>query len=36
MVILKAIGGKQLKVTAQYGNIPEIYVTLRAWLAQQS
>lgn len=34
-LMLDAISGKQLKITAQYGNIPEIYVALRAWLNPQ-
>jgi hypothetical protein len=33
-VILQVIGGKQLKITSKYGSIPEIYLTLRAWLAR--
>lgn len=32
LVILQIIGGKQLKITSKYGSIPEIYLTLRAWL----
>jgi len=34
LVILYVIGGKQLKITSKYGSIPEIYLTLRAWLAR--
>jgi hypothetical protein len=34
LVILQVIGGKQLKITSKYGSIPEIYLTLRAWLAR--
>jgi hypothetical protein len=34
LVILQIIGGKQLKITSKYGSIPEIYLTLRAWLAR--
>jgi hypothetical protein len=34
LVILQILGGKQLKITSKYGSIPEIYLTLRAWLAQ--
>jgi hypothetical protein len=33
LVILHVTGGKQLKITSKYGSIPEIYLTLRAWLA---
>jgi hypothetical protein len=33
-VILQVIGGKPLKITSKYGSIPEIYLTLRAWLAR--
>lgn len=34
MVILKAIGPKQAKITFVYGDIPDIYLTLKAWLAR--
>jgi hypothetical protein len=34
LVIVQIIGGKQLKITSKYGSIPEIYLTLRAWLAR--
>jgi hypothetical protein len=34
LVILKIVGGKQLKITSKYGSIPEIYLTLGEWLAQ--
>jgi hypothetical protein len=34
LVILQIVGGKQLKITSKYGNIPEGYLTLRAWLAR--
>jgi hypothetical protein len=34
LVILQVIGGKQLKITSKYGSIPEIYLTLRTWLAR--
>lgn len=34
LVILQIIGGKQLKITSKYGSIPEIYLTVRAWLAR--
>jgi hypothetical protein len=33
LVVLNVTGGKQLKITANYGDIPEIYLTLRAWLS---
>lgn len=33
LVALKLAGGKQLKITAKYGEILEIYLTLRAWIA---
>ena len=34
LVVLQVIGGKQLNITSKYGSIPEIYLTLRAWLAR--
>jgi hypothetical protein len=34
LVILQIIGGKQLKISSKYGSIPEIYLTLQAWLAR--
>lgn len=34
LVILQIMGGKQLKITSKYGSIPEIYLTIRAWLAR--
>jgi hypothetical protein len=34
LIILEIIGGKQLKITSRYGSIPEIYLTLRAWMAR--
>ena len=34
LVILQVAGGKQLKITSKYGSIPEIYLTLREWLAR--
>jgi hypothetical protein len=33
LVVLKVAGGKELKMTAKYGDIPEIYLTLRSWLS---
>jgi hypothetical protein len=33
VVIVKAAGGKDLKITSKYGSIPEIYLSLRAWLS---
>jgi hypothetical protein len=33
-VILQIVGGKQLQITSKYGSIPEIYLTLRAWLTR--
>jgi len=35
LVTVQGIGGKRLKITSKYGSVPEIYLTLRAWLAQQ-
>ncbi|HYL83300.1 MAG TPA: hypothetical protein VE263_03620 [Candidatus Angelobacter sp.] len=35
LVTLKSTGGNTLKITSKYGSIPEIYLTLRAWLAQK-
>lgn len=35
LVTVKGRNGKQLKITSRYGSIPEIYLTLRAWLAQE-
>jgi len=35
-VILKITDGKPLRITSKFGSIPEIYLTLRAWLAQSS
>ena len=34
LVILRIAGGQSLKITSKYGSIPEIYLTLQAWLAQ--
>lgn len=33
-VILKTIHGKPLRITSKFGSIPEMYLTLRAWLPQ--
>jgi len=35
-VILKTTDRKPLRITSKFGSIPEIYLTLRAWLAQTS
>jgi hypothetical protein len=35
-IALRTTGGKQVKITFLYGSIPEIYLTLRAWLAHTS
>ena len=35
-VILKITDGKPLRITSKFGSIPELYLTLRAWLAQSS
>ena len=34
MVILKTTKGQQAKITFVYGDIPDIYLTLKAWLAR--
>lgn len=34
LVILQTVGGKPIKITSKYGSIPEIYLTLQAWLAR--
>jgi hypothetical protein len=34
LVILQIIGGKHRKITSKYGSIPEIYLTLRTWMAR--
>lgn len=34
LVILQTVGGSPLKITSKYGSIPEIYLTLRAWLVR--
>jgi hypothetical protein len=33
LVSLRAVDGRELKITSIYGSIPEIYLTLKAWLA---
>jgi hypothetical protein len=35
-VILKTPDGKPLRITSKFGSIPEMYLTLRAWLAQSN
>jgi hypothetical protein len=35
-VILKIIDGKQIRIKSKFGSIPEMYPTLRAWLAQSN
>jgi hypothetical protein len=35
-VILKITDGKPLRITSKFGSIPEMYLTLRAWLAQSN
>jgi hypothetical protein len=35
-VILKVTDGKPLKITSKFGGIPEMYLTLRACLAQSN
>ncbi len=32
LINLQTAAGKQLKITFVYGDIPEMYLTLRAWL----
>ena len=34
LVILKLSDGKPVRITSKFGSIPEIYLTLQAWLAQ--
>ena len=34
LVTLQIVGRKPLKITSKYGSIPEIYLTLQAWLAR--
>lgn len=34
LVLLNVCGGKPLRITSKFGSIPEIYLTLRAWLQQ--
>jgi hypothetical protein len=34
LVVVRASDGGEMKITSKYGSIPEIYLTLRAWLAQ--
>ncbi|HTV60594.1 MAG TPA: hypothetical protein VMJ93_17095 [Verrucomicrobiae bacterium] len=34
MVVLRTIDNRKVKITFLYGSIPEIYLTLRAWLAR--
>jgi hypothetical protein len=36
LVILKTTDGKPRRITSKFGSIPEIYLTLGAWLAQPS
>jgi hypothetical protein len=35
LVTLQILDGKPLKITSKYGSIPEIYLTLQAWLARR-
>lgn len=35
IVVLRALDGKELKITSTYGSVPEIYLTLQAWLAHR-
>ena len=35
MVVLRSASGKKLKITSLYGSIPEIYLTLLAWVAER-
>jgi hypothetical protein len=35
LINLQTTSGKQLKITFVYGDIPEMYLTLRAWLTRQ-
>lgn len=34
MVLVKARDGRELKLLQRYGSLPDMYLTLRAWLAQ--
>jgi hypothetical protein len=33
LIVLRDVDGKRLKLTSRYGSVPEMYLTLRAWLA---
>jgi hypothetical protein len=33
LVVLRDVNGKRLKLTSRYGSVPEMYLTLQAWLA---
>ena len=35
-VALKTIDGKLIRITSKFGSIPEMYLTLRAWLSQSN